>query len=369
MIVVLEVIAILSAVMSSLFFVFVYRGWMNALRRPPHRMDPQPVSVVIAAHNEEHALRELLLALEEQDHPRELVEIILVDDRSDDETAAVAEDFTERLPLRIVRVDAVPPGVSPKKFALHAGISEARNPLLLCTDADCRPRPAWISAMSATLAGGADAVIGLAPLSGSRGGAARFAAFESRRTMALAIAAAASGFPYMASGRSWGFTRGIYERCGGLPSIYAHLGGDDDLLLQRMLASGAKTGTCVRQDAMVFSAAATDWSALLRQKLRHYRVSSAYRGRGTVLLALFVLSETLTPLAALALTAVMPGPERVLPPLMWLWKLWYDTGFLSYAFRWMEGENARLRLAFSEGFHIFFSTLTGLTSFVKPPRW
>ncbi|MBE0645615.1 MAG: glycosyltransferase [Bacteroidetes bacterium] len=369
MIIVLQAVAIVCAVVSSLFFVLVYSGWMRALRTPPARREPRPVSVIIAAHNEAAVLPRLLAALNEQDYPRDLFEIILVDDRSDDGTSDIAQGMGSDLPIRILRIDETPDGVSPKKWALHQGIAVARNDLLLLTDADCLPRPAWIRSMTAAFSDDVETVIGLAPLTAGDDGASRFAAFESRRTMALSISAAAFGIPYMASGRSWGFTRTMYERCGGLPTLYAHLGGDDDLLLQRMLKHGASVGVCTRQDAMVLSAAPTGWKDLLRQKLRHYRVSSAYRGRGASFLAAFVLSETLTPLAVVALTVLMPGPERVLPLLMWLWKLWYDTGFLAYAFRWMEGDNARIRLAFSEGFHIFFSALTGVTSYVKPPRW
>lgn len=381
--------AVLCAVTSSLFFVFTYRGWMRALRqlrvRPSAANEQRAqkpgvsvpavsvpaVSVVIAAHDEEANIAALMDALCAQDYASDLYEVILVDDRSKDRTADIALSYLDRLNLRVLRIEETPPGVSPKKFALHEGISAAAQEIVLLTDADCVPRSGWIAGMVEAFSQPADAVIGLAPLTvrGRRTAAAEYAMFESRRTAALAIAAAAAGLPYMASGRSWAFTRTMYTRCGGLPALYEHLGGDDDLLLQRMVASGAKVGTCTRQDAIVESAALESWSALFRQKQRHYRVSSAYRGRAAFLLAIFVLTELLTPLLVIALSFVLTGPARLLPLVFWLWKLWYDTGFLMYAFKWMSGETSRLPLVFSEGMHIFFSALTGFTSFVKPPRW
>jgi cellulose synthase/poly-beta-1,6-N-acetylglucosamine synthase-like glycosyltransferase len=245
----------------------------------------------------------------------------------------------------------------------------ASHEILLLTDADCIPRSSWIRGIVSAFAEGIDAVIGLAPLSAGKSAASAYAAFESRRTTTLAIAAAASGVPYMASGRNWGFTRELYDECGGLPELYSHIGGDDDLLLQHMLRQRARVGVCVRQDAMVFSPAPQTWGDLFRQKLRHYRVSASYRGRAAFVLAAFVVSEALTPLAVIALTLLMPGPERVVPFMMWIWKLWYDAGFLLPASRWTEGDTGRLRLAFWEGFHIFFSALTGLMAYIKPPRW
>lgn len=365
----LYAIAVLAAVLSSFFFVFIYRGWLLSLRMPTERPKPQPVTVVIAAHNEADTLPDLLHALDVQEYPRELLEIIVVDDRSTDGTAQAATTAAPALPLRILRIDETPAGISPKKWALHHGIQAASNETLLLTDADCVPRPGWIRGMTALIIGEEQVVMGLAPLSGGSSIAGSFAAFESRRTMTLAAAAATSGVPYMVSGRSWGFHRRLYERCGGLPALYSHLGGDDDLLLQRMLRYQGTLRVCVQQEAMVYSDPPATWRALVRQKQRHYRVSAAYRGRPALLLGAFVFSETLTPLAAIALTALMPGPERMLPLLFWLWKLWYDTGFLLHAFRWMEGDARRIPLVFREGFHIFFSTLNGVISFVKPQRW
>lgn len=366
----------LTAVTSSLFFVFTYRGWMRALRQLPASGKDVParkpaVSVVIAAHEEEANVAALLDALCAQDYSPDLFEVLLVDDRSTDRTADIALSYLDRLHLRVLRIDETPSGISPKKFALHAGIAAASHDIVLLTDADCVPRPGWIAGMAEAFARPADAVIGLAPLivRGRRTGAAAYAAFESRRTATLAIAAAASGLPYMASGRSWAFTREVYARCGGLPALYGHLGGDDDLLLQRMIAHGATVGSCTRKDAIVESAAKERWSDLFRQKQRHYRVSSAYRGRAAFLLGLFVLTELLTPLLAVALAFALNGPASLFPLAFWLWKLWYDAGLLAFASKWMDGETRRLPLAFCEGLHIFFSALTGFTSFVKPPRW
>lgn len=361
----------LAAVFSSLLFMLAYRGWMKALRQPHPRGDGRRVSVVVAAHDEAGNIAALLEALRTQDAPKENFEVVVVDDRSADPTGAIARDFAKRLDLRVLRVDETPPGVSHKKHALHLGIAEARHDTILLTDADCVPEPFWIQGMCESFSSGADVVIGLAPLDGAamRGSAAAYAAFESRRTAMLAVAAAASGLPYMASGRSWGFTREAYARSGGLPPLAAHLGGDDDLLLQRMVAAGCRVGTCTRKDAMVRSSPPADWRSLFVQKMRHYRVSSAYRGRAALLLGAFVGTELLVPLIVIAMTVQIDGPARVLPLLFWLWKLWYDTNFLAHAAKWMNGNSRRLPLAFYEGLHIFFSALTGFTSFVKPPRW
>ncbi|PLX32579.1 MAG: hypothetical protein C0600_02095, partial [Ignavibacteria bacterium] len=216
---------------------------------------------------------------------------------------------------------------------------------------------------------GKDVVVGLAPLRGERPAAARYGAFESRRTMALMSAATAWGQPYMTTGRSWGFRKEMYENAGTLEALYEHLGGDDDLLLQNMIAAGATVGMCTEPGSFVHSDAHHDWKSLFRQKLRHYRVSASYRGSAALLLGLFVASEILVPVSAAALMALLPGWQKLIPPVLWAWKLWYDTGFLVAAFKWMHGDSSRVALAKWEGFHIFHALFVGLLSFVKRSRW
>jgi cellulose synthase/poly-beta-1,6-N-acetylglucosamine synthase-like glycosyltransferase len=369
MITALQILFVLSAVVTSLGFVFVYQGWRRALRIPPQAGARDEVTVIIAAHNEARRIPRLLDALRAQSHPKERVRVIVVDDRSGDDTAAVARAHGRDLQLTMLRVDEVPDGVSPKKFALHRGIAAAETDIVLCTDADCEPETDWIGAMLRSFDRGSDVVTGLAPLRAGASASSRYAAFESRRSMALMTAAAAWGVPYMATGRSWGFRRDVYNSCGGLASLYAHLGGDDDLLLQRMVAAGARVGCCVEPAAQVLSPAPESWRALYRQKLRHYRVGTDYRGRGAMLLGLLLGAELMTLLSGVALLAVLPGLQKLLPLLLMLWTVWYASGFMVAPFKWMRGDYGRVTLAKWEGFHIFYSVIVSLLSHFRPSRW
>jgi glycosyltransferase involved in cell wall biosynthesis len=95
-------------------------------------------SVVIPAHNAAATLGATLGALAAQDLAGPF-EVIVVDDGSSDETAAIAE----RSPLapRLVRESAVGPGP-----ARNAGAALATAPALAFTDADCMPAPGWLRA-------------------------------------------------------------------------------------------------------------------------------------------------------------------------------------------------------------------------------
>ncbi|MYA28787.1 MAG: glycosyltransferase [Nitrospira sp. SB0666_bin_27] len=94
-----------------------------------------PVSVVIPARNEERNLEQALQSVLALDYPD--LEIIVVNDRSTDDTGAILETMAERDDrLTVVAIDELPAGWIGKPHALHVGAQLARGEFILFTDAD-----------------------------------------------------------------------------------------------------------------------------------------------------------------------------------------------------------------------------------------
>jgi len=93
------------------------------------------VSIVVAARNEERNIREALRSLLALDYPQ--LQLIIVDDRSDDQTGAILDEMATCDPrLKIVHVTGLPGGWLGKNHALWTGSKLAPGDLLLFTDAD-----------------------------------------------------------------------------------------------------------------------------------------------------------------------------------------------------------------------------------------
>ncbi len=93
------------------------------------------VSVIVAARDEAAHLRAALTSLLAQRYAA--LEIVLVDDRSTDDTGAIADEIAAHHPaLRVRHVTTLPDGWLGKNHALQAGASDASGEFLLFTDAD-----------------------------------------------------------------------------------------------------------------------------------------------------------------------------------------------------------------------------------------
>ena len=113
-------------------------------------MSVPDVAVIVPARNSADTIERTLQALAVTDFAGSY-ELVVVDDDSTDDTAAVAE----RHGARVVRLaeQSGPAG------ARNAGIAATSAPLIAFTDADCTPTPGWLAAVVDAL-GDADIVTG-----------------------------------------------------------------------------------------------------------------------------------------------------------------------------------------------------------------
>jgi glycosyltransferase XagB len=114
------------------------------------------ISIVVPVWNEEKNVQllteQIYSALEGKDMP---YEILFVDDRSTDSTAAVIEELAKQYPVQLFSKQ----GKQGKSFSLIEGFSYAKYDFLCMIDADLQYSPNYIPEMIAMLENGADIVV------------------------------------------------------------------------------------------------------------------------------------------------------------------------------------------------------------------
>lgn len=277
-----------------------------------------PVSVIVAAHDEEQNLRELIPLLLQQQHPD--FEIIVVEDRCNDGTYDFLLEATRHHEkLKMVRVVHKPDHINGKKYALTLGIKAAKYEWVLLTDADCRPvSNHWIGKVAAQAAGDVQLVLGFSPYTKTKGLLNSFIRFESFLTGIQFIGLALLGRPYMGVGRNLAYRKSLFLENKGFNGYLGVTGGDDDLFVNEH-ATKLNSRVCIGPEAIVESKPKTTWKEFYYQKLRHLFVGKSYKLADKVVLGFFSMSWILTWFLALPVSGFSPFASIIWAVFLFRW--------------------------------------------------
>ncbi|HEX8425513.1 glycosyltransferase [Hymenobacter sp.] len=296
------------------------------------------LSVLVAARNEAANLPLLLADLQQQRLPATAFEVIIVDDHSTDETAAIVQQAAlhSSFALRLLRLQDLPNLTrTGKKAALQEAIAAAQAPWLVCTDADCRVSPDWLLAHHAAHDANSHFVSGPVLLTG-RGPLAELQGLELAGLVASGAAGVLLHAPTMCNGANLSYRRASFAAVGGFSGNTHVASGDDEFLLHKLHAAYPAGIRFLKHElAVVRTAAQPTLRQLLRQRVRwaskwqHYRTAAPRR------LAVLVLAANV---ALAAGVLVLPWQPGLLPwtAVAWGLKLGADVLFLMPVLRFFN---------------------------------
>jgi len=229
-----------------------------------------PVSVIICSHNGQDKINSNLPFIINQQYPQ--FEIIIIDDRSN---PPLHYSFPDNSETKIIHLESTPPDWNPKKWALYNAFLQAKYPLILCTDDDCRPASnQWIQQFNTALQI-APIAIGISPYQTKSGLLNILIRFETYITATNYISSALLGKPYMSVGRNVAYHQSVINQIDWQP-LKNKLGGDDDLILQQLIQKNNKCTVVTSPQSYTISSPKTTYSQWFRQKARHYKTASHY---------------------------------------------------------------------------------------------
>ena len=280
----------LSLTVQVLFWYFIFRH----LRRPrmEHSSLQPPVSVIICARNESSNLRRNLPLVLDQDYPD--YEVVVVDDRSSDDTQSILERFKgEHEHLKVIDNKYANSTLLGKKSALKSGIESAQHDILLLTDADCYPDDKkWICSMVSGLTSSSDVVLGFSPYEKTKGLLNKFIRYETNLIAFQYLGMALLGMPYMAVGRNLMYRKAFFNDINGFQDFGHIASGDDDLLLQKRRPEH-RINIVFEKASFVTSIPRKTWGEFIRQKSRHLSTGALYKPLPLLIISLFSLSHFL----------------------------------------------------------------------------
>ncbi|RSK29489.1 glycosyltransferase [Hymenobacter metallilatus] len=263
-----------------IFLALCFLGWFGLLltatvlfgrRERPASSLPNPlprVSILIAARNEEAAIGRCLAAIRRVQYPPELVEVLLGDDGSTDNTAAVAAAAMQGYGgvFRVVPITQ-PLGRARGKANVLAHLARAATTGYFCiTDADIAVPPTWLRALLAEAQSGIGSVTGLTLVTGPRL-FHRLQGLDWLLSLGLVQVVTDLGRPVTAMGNNMLVTRAAYEATGGYEALPFSVTEDFELF-KAILHRGFGYRNLFRPEVLAESLPMYTWGELLHQRRR-----------------------------------------------------------------------------------------------------
>ena len=263
-----------------IFFIWLTEG----LRKSDYKINTFTdnilnVSIIISARNEEKNIENLLESLKQLSYPSESYEIIIVNDRSSDNTMKMLNIAKKDISLlKIVNIKETPIGWAPKKWALQQAIKESKNEIILQTDADCTFHKNWIETMVNSFNNKTIGFIaGPAPIRYKNNFFDQFSVMDSLAIDAISASTIKSKIPLSCNGRNICFRKSAFLDIDGYEGIEDQISGDDDLLMHKMaLSKNWEIDYICQKEAVVNSVGPDTIKELIFQRLRFASKTLSY---------------------------------------------------------------------------------------------
>ena len=195
------------------------------------------ISIIIPARNEEENIGYCLQSIIEQSYPAHLFEVLVVDDHSTDNTAAIIKSYASHNVKLISLKDYLSANEinSYKKKAIEISIQQSNGELIVTSDADCIFPKNWLATIASFYESKRPAFIVMPVLISY--GKKMIEVFQSLDFMTLQGITGASvheKFHSMCNGANLAYTKEAFIAVNGFKGIDNIASGDDMLLMHKI---------------------------------------------------------------------------------------------------------------------------------------
>lgn len=308
-------------------------------------------SVIVAARNEEKNILDCITSLSKLNYPDGKLEIILVDDFSEDKTEDIIKDFINDKPIfKLIKPEKEFGKIIGKALAIANGIEIANGEIILTTDADCTVHPNWAKTIASYYTENIGMVCGYTNQNWEN-------IFEAVQDVdfiyLLTVAAGAINIwkPISAIGNNMSYKKSAYLEVGGYEKIPFSVTEDFQLLMAVHDSKKYKIIYPLDEEALVTSKPCPDFETLFRQKKRWAVGGLNVRIDGMVMIG--------TAMAAVMLTLLIPFFYSATALYILIFKFFTDYFMISHVYKKLKiGLKIKNFIAF-EIYTIIYFVITG----------
>lgn len=284
-----SIYAFFSVVLTVSYVALIWRYltiWKTIpIWKIPNNFIPKTaISILIPARNETQNIEKCLTSIFKQNYPTALLEVIVIDDFSEDNTPFLVENFRQKNGFENLKLIKLADEIqahetqSFKKKALEIAIAKAKGNLIITTDADCVAAPNWLSLLVSFYEKN-DLEFIAAPVNfyEEKNILEKFQSLDFMGMMCVTAAGIHSNLQKMCNGANLAYSKKAYLEVDGFRGI-DHLASGDDMLLMHKIVDHFpdKIGFLKNVDATIVTTAKPDLKSFFSQRLRWATKNASY---------------------------------------------------------------------------------------------
>lgn len=345
------------------------RGWYR-VRSFRLASDEQKrfITVVVAFRNEEKVIHHLIHSLKNLNYPEDNLEVILIDDHSEDNSFNVVKSLIYDNPnFKLVSLNV---GRAGKKAAISQAVEVAKGEIIVTTDADCQVPVNWLDKINdAFKSDDTNMVFGGVKLTTDKSFFSLLQAIEFTSLIGSMAAAIGLGSFIMGNGANLSFRKAAFQYVKGYEGNDKIASGDDEFLARKIMKSFPGSLYFINEAEVVVSSRPTiSLKHFISQRIRWASKwkYNAFSASGVA--ALYVMLVQLGSVSvAISIFHVREGMFLLLiilivKLLLECWLLFKVSAFLQSRWNWI----AFLVLQFIYPFYVLG---IGIVSQVGPYTW
>ncbi len=279
---------VLISILITLSYLMLIGGFVYGFDRVKtfkldHNTPKTTFSVIIPFRNEAEHLPALLESITALKYPRDLFEIILVDDDSEDHSVEQITRYLKSnsqkqrgLKLKVIKNKRI--SNSPKKDAITTAIHLACSDWIITTDADCLVPKHWLNCFDGFIRKTeASCVVAPVTYSHSKGTLEQFQTLDLLSLQGATLGAFGMRRPFLCNGANFAYKKALFLELKGFEGNTNIASGDDIFLLEKIAKTFPQQLGYLRcKAAIIQTRPQLSWNALIRQRIRWAAKTSAY---------------------------------------------------------------------------------------------
>jgi len=239
MVVFIVIMVVLMAM--YLCIMLMYRHWFLKLSvYQPQQLQPSTnFTIIIPARNEAANIGNCVNSILQQSYPSHLYEIIVIDDHSTDDTAAIVQALQATNSnvhlIQLANIVFDQQLNSYKKKAIETAIGRATKDWIVTTDADCVAQPNWLALYNDYIVSNEVVFVG-APVVFTNNGSVldAFQCIDFMALQGITAASVSAGFHAMCNGANLAFKKTVFYEVEGYKHVDTIASGDDMFLMNKI---------------------------------------------------------------------------------------------------------------------------------------